>query len=74
MALPNASYYFSQTWFLLKLLWVLAMFIYHGYCHYFLRQFAMDTNQRNHRFYRVFNELPIFSLIFIIILVVIKPF
>ena len=74
LALRNMDYYLGQTWFLLKLLLIVSMFAYHGYCHYFQRQFAMDANQRSHRFYRIFNELPIFSLVFIMILVVVKPF
>jgi protoporphyrinogen IX oxidase len=39
-----------------------------------LRQFAQGTNTRSHVWYRVFNELPVFALVAIVILVVVKPF
>jgi putative membrane protein len=39
-----------------------------------LKRFAADQNQRSHRFYRLFNELPVLLLIAVVILAVVKPF
>ncbi len=64
----------SMHWLHAKLLLVVLLFAYHGYCGKLLRQFAEDKNQRSHVFYRWFNELPVFILIAVVILVVVKPF
>ena len=64
----------SMHWLHAKLLLVFLLFGYHGYCGKLLRQFAEDKNQRSHVFYRWFNELPVFSLIAVVVLVVVKPF
>ena len=44
------------------------------YCGHLVKTFATDQNQRSHMFYRWFNEVPVFLLIAIVILVVVKPF
>lgn len=69
----NINYYFSQTWFLLKLVLVALLWVYNSYCHYHYLQFLHHNNTKSHRYFRVFNELPVLALIVIIILVVIKP-
>jgi len=61
-------------WLHAKLALVLLLLAYHGYCGRLLRQFSNDTNQHSHIFYRWFNELPVFILLAVIILVVVKPF
>lgn len=60
-------------WLHAKLLLVFLLLIYHGYCGKLLKVFSTDDNQRSHIFYRWFNELPVFVLIVIVILVVVKP-
>jgi len=69
----NFDYYLSQTWFLIKIILVATMWVYHGFCHYFYRKFALKRNNKRHNFYRVFNELPVLTLISIVILAVVKP-
>jgi len=64
----------SMHWLHAKLTLVLVLFAYHGACGRLLKQFAADKNQRNHTFYRWFNELPVLVLIAVIILAVVKPF
>lgn len=61
-------------WMHAKLLLVALLVAYHFYCGHLLRVFARDQNQQSHVFYRWFNELPVFLLIAIVILVVVKPF
>lgn len=65
--------YMQQGWMHTKLLLVALLLIYHFWCGALLRRFAADLNTRSHVWYRVFNELPVFILIFIVILVIVKP-
>ena len=57
-----------------KLALVALLIVYHFYCGHLLTIFRDDKNQRSHVFYRWFNEIPVFMLIAIVILVVVKPF
>ncbi len=66
--------YLSMTWLRVKLLLVLLLVAYHGYCCKLLRDFAQRRNTRGAKWYRVFNELPTLLLIAIVILAVVKPF
>lgn len=70
----NWPYYLNSHWMHAKLLLVAFLVIYHFYCGHLLNVFKADQNQRSHVFYRWFNELPVFLLIAIVILVVVKPF
>ncbi|SFC34317.1 putative membrane protein [Marinospirillum celere] len=69
----NFSAYLQQGWMHAKLLLVGLLVIYHFWCGYLLKAFARDENRHSHIWYRVFNELPVFLLVFITLLVVIKP-
>lgn len=64
----------TMHWLHAKLTLVILLFAYHGVCGRLLKQFAADNNQRSHIFYRWFNELPVFVLIAVIILAVVRPF
>ena len=68
------SYYLKSGWFLLKIALVIGLVIYHGICGRMVRQFAEGKNIRSHKFYRVFNELPVFILFAVVILVEVRPF
>ncbi len=70
----NASFYMSAPWMHAKLGLVALLLVYHGFCWHFMKQFRDDKNTRTHVFYRYFNEVPVFMLIGIVILVVVKPF
>lgn len=69
----NFSGYMQQGWMHAKLLLVALLIIYHFWCGVLLKHFAEDKNQHTHIWYRVFNELPVFLLIFIVLLAIIKP-
>ncbi len=73
MLATNIQFYLSQPWFLIKLALVVLLWVYHGYCHYFYLQFKNHNNSKSHKFFRIFNELPVLALVAIVILVVIKP-
>ncbi len=47
---------------------------YHLYCGRLVNLFAQDKNTRSHVWYRFFNEVPVFLLIAIVVLVIVKPF
>ena len=70
----NPSYYMSSGWFHAKVTAVLLMLFYHFLCWRFLVAFREGRNTRTHKYYRFFNEIPVFLLIVIVILVVVKPF
>lgn len=69
----NFSGYMQQGWMHAKLLLVALLIIYHFWCGRLLKRFAEDRNQHTHVWYRVFNELPVFLLIAIVLLAIIKP-
>jgi putative membrane protein len=68
------GYGFSGTWLTLKLILVLALVAFHGYCGWLVREFAHDRNRHRHVFYRWLNELPLLILVAAVLLVVLKPF
>jgi len=70
----SPQYYFSSGWFHAKLVLVVLLVIYHHLCLYYMKQLRADTNSKSHVFYRWFNEVPVFMLVGIVILVVVKPF
>lgn len=70
----NWAFYIDQHWMQLKLLLVLALIVYHGYCGVLVKRFESDANIRSHVFYRWFNEAPVAVLFGAIILVVVRPF
>lgn len=64
----------AAGWLHVKLALVVLLIGYHLWCGKLLRDFARDRNRHSHRWYRVFNEVPVLFLIAIVILVVVKPF
>ena len=64
----------SGAWFIVKLVLVAAIVAYHVMCKKHMLAFAEDRNTKSHKYFRVFNELPVLALISIVILVVVKPF
>lgn len=69
---PN--YLLNAAWFQVKILLVILLIIYHFSCLHLLKKFRDDKNTHSHVFYRWFNEVPVFMLIGIVIMVVVKPF
>lgn len=68
----NWSYYAGATWFWLKMALVAILLVYHHMCGFYLRRFAEDRNQHRPVFFRWFNEFPVFLLVPIVLLVVLK--
>ena len=62
------------VWFHFKFLLVLIMSGVHGFFVRCVRDFAADDNRRSQKFYRIINEVPTVLMIFIVTLVIVKPF
>jgi protoporphyrinogen IX oxidase len=75
----SALVYFGQFdlgafWLVLKLLGVVALLCYHGLLEHYLKLFARGWRGRPERYFRMINEVPTILLIWIVVLVVVKPF
>ena len=65
---------FAGGWLHAKTTLVLLLIVYHLYCGRLMRDFAAGRNLRSHKWYRVFNEVPVLVLFAVVFLVVLKPF
>lgn len=65
---------FRQGWVHGKLLCGILLLAYHLVCRKILQDFNGQRNFRSHKWFRWFNELPVFVLMFAIYLVIYKPF
>tara|TARA_B110000116_G_C16629294_1_gene487518 strand:+ start:256 stop:627 length:372 start_codon:yes stop_codon:yes gene_type:complete len=63
-----------QNWLTLKIIFVLALTVFHLYCGIWLNLFALDKNINSDKFFRIRNEFPTIIMILVIITVVFKPF
>jgi protoporphyrinogen IX oxidase len=61
-------------WLYAKLVFVLLAGAYHGVCGAQLKRFEAGSNQRSHRWFRVFNEAAVLIFVATVVLVVVKPF
>jgi protoporphyrinogen IX oxidase len=68
------GHWFSSGWLHGKLALVIVLSGVHGFFSRCVRDFAADRNRRSQKFYRIINEVPTVLMIFIVILVVVKPF
>lgn len=64
----------GNGWMHAKLAAVLLVVGYHHACGVLLRKFVQNRNTHSHRWFRWFNEVPVFLLLAIVVLVVVKPF
>ena len=68
------SYYNGfDLWLIIKFLLVFLMTIFHIFMKKCLNDFENDKSEYSSKFFRIINEIPTILMIFIIILVVIKP-
>ncbi len=65
---------YADTWLQIKFVLVIVMSGLHGFFAASVKRFARDANTRSTRFWRIVNEVPFVLVIFIVILVVVKPF
>ena len=69
-----AGHWYLSGWFHAKLTLVLVLSGVHGAFSRWVKDFAADRNTRSQKFYRIINEVPTALMIFIVILVIVKPF
>jgi len=69
-----SGHWFSSSWLHGKLALVIILSGVHGCFSRWVRDFAAERNTRGEKFYRIINEMPTVLMIFIVILVVVKPF
>jgi putative membrane protein len=65
---------FVGGWIHAKVALVAGLAAYHFYCGHLVKVFSEDRNIKNHVWFRFFNEVPVFVLLAVVILVVVKPF
>ena len=73
LLIANSSYFMAWWWMQVKLALVALTVVYHYYCWWYMQKLREDSNRRTHVFFRIFNELPVFMLVGIVILIVVKP-
>src|SRR5665213_877832 len=69
-----AGYGWGEKWLLLKLLGVVGLCFYHLLLEKHLASLARGERLKTERYYRLINEVPTLLLIWIVVLVVVKPF
>ena len=73
LLLEGSGFFYSQ-WMQVKILLSFFLFLFHLYLGRIVSIFYRNKNISSHKFYRFVNEIPTILLIFIVFLVVIKPF
>lgn len=61
-------------WMHAKFALVIGLTALHGMMAGDVRRFAADDNVKSGRYFRIFNEVPAVLMVFIVILVIVKPF
>lgn len=69
-----AGHWYLSGWLQLKVLLVLVLSGVHGVFVRWVKAFAADRNPYSQKFYRIINEVPTVLMVFIVILVIVKPF
>ena len=64
---------FSELWMQIKGVAILILTHYHFYLGKNLRLFALNTNTKSSKFFRIINEIPTIILIVVVFVVVFKP-
>ena len=64
---------FSELWMQIKIIAVVILTYYHFTLGKYLNDFAIDNNQKTHKFFRIYNEIPTLILVVVIFVVIFKP-
>ena len=64
---------FLETWMQIKIILVSILTFYHFMLGKYLRDFAINNNQKSSKYYRIINEVPTIILIVVVFVVVFKP-
>lgn len=74
MAIMGWDVYKNQGWLHAKIALVILLTLYHLSCGQYRTQLINNPKLKTHIFWRWFNEIPVFILIAVVILVIVKPF
>lgn len=74
MVLTNWQIYKTQGWLHAKLTLVILLTLYHLACGNYRLKLANNPKLKTHTFWRWFNEVPVFVLLGVVFLAVLKPF
>ena len=66
-------YFLSENYFLIKLFLVFCLTLFHYYLYILYKDFKKGYRFKKTKFYRIINEIPTLLMIFIIILILVKP-
>ena len=69
---PVGQAWLQAGWMHIKLLFVLVLYFYQGYCHYIFKELQQNRNKWSSNFFRIWNEVATIILIAIVFLVVLK--
>ena len=64
---------FGELWMQIKTVSVIILTYYHFLLGKYLSDFAIDTNKKTSKFFRIINEVPTIILIVVVFVVVFKP-
>ena len=64
---------FAELWMQIKTVAVLILTYYHFLLGKYLNDFAIDSNKKTSKFFRIVNEVPTIILIVVVFVVVFKP-
>ena len=64
---------FTELWMQIKMILVVILSFYHFTLGKYLRDFAIDNNQKTSKFFRIYNEIPTIILIVVIFVAIFKP-
>ena len=64
---------FTELWIQIKTALVIILTYYHFLLGKYLSDFAIDSNKKTSRFFRIINEVPTIILIVVVFVVVFKP-
>ncbi len=64
---------FNELWMQIKTVSVVILTYYHFLLGKYLNDFAIDSNKKTSKFYRIMNEVPTIILIVVVFVVVFKP-
>lgn len=70
----DGGWFTGAGWLHAKLVLVVAMSAFHGFCVRWMKTFADDANAKSGRFFRFANEAPTLLFLGIIVLAIVKPF
>jgi len=74
MVALNWEYLLGSGWFHAKMTVVALLIAFHMHNGCMVAQFANGRQQRNERFFRLYNEVPTLGLMVAVIMVVVRPF